>query len=328
MGDSLFNDTSPAPTNPSIRCGVLRNGLRYILQPNAYPANRVHAWLEVNTGSVSETEAEQGLAHWLEHCVFLSTDAFPGVDDLRTKLTSLGMAYTADSNAYTDYTVTCYTLEAPYAVTEQAARSVTPIAPGIESRVSVRNSAVPGLLHILHELVFRARLGRSESARGRRSRLMSAASSEAGEQASLAPLKVGETDASGPAGSSGASSVRAAIEREKLAVLSEAAMRNDVEVRHARRRVTRGRHLSTHPPTPSAAVSRRGRGDRAAARRDAPAAAHAHRQVRAHPPLHPRAAAALLRPLVPAGPLHAVCRGPVRRRGGRAGAPRRGGLWG
>ena len=209
-GPWFENKESSLPSDPSVCCGVLPNGMRYVFQPNSYPHNRVHAWLEVNTGSVAETDAEQGLAHWLEHCVFLSTDAFPEVDDLRGKLTSLGMSYGADSNAYTDYTVTCYTLEAPYAA-----------APGICEELT--DSSLPGLLHILHELVFRARLGRPESARGRRLR-GSACTAGAALKIS-APAVTGISSSGSPV-----SDLCAAIEREKLAVLSEAAMRNDVDV--------------------------------------------------------------------------------------------------
>jgi zinc protease len=90
---SWFDSDASFPSDPEITTGVLPNGLRYCLQPNSYPQNRIHTWLEVNTGSCVETDAEQGLAHYLEHCVFLSTDSFPGLDDLRKQLTELGMSY-------------------------------------------------------------------------------------------------------------------------------------------------------------------------------------------------------------------------------------------
>ena len=265
MDGSWFGNTSDvAPTDPSVRCGVLKNGLRYALQPNAYPQNRVHAWLEVNTGSTAETDTEQGLAHWLEHCVFLSTDAFPEVDDLRRLLTSLGMSYNADSNAYTDYTVTCYTLEAPYATSSSGdcAAGAVESTPGPDS---VKDSSLPGLLRILHELVFRARLGRVESERGRLLRAKLAADTSLGCVATTAPTPRAAAPAedssdvamsvpvSGEAGTtadgSATAALRAAIEREKLAVLSEAAMRNDVEVRgHAGRRTRVAPRRDLAPP--------------------------------------------------------------------------------
>lgn len=268
MDGSWFGNTSDlAPSDPSVRCGVLKNGLRYALQPNAYPQNRVHAWLEVNTGSTAETDMEQGLAHWLEHCVFLSTDAFPEVDDLRRLLTSLGMSYNADSNAYTDYTVTCYTLEAPFATAGggDGAAGAMESSPGPDS---VKDSALPGLLRILHELVFRARLGRAESERGRRLREKKQADASHGCTATTAPTPRAAAPAedasdvtmgvpvsceAGTAAEAGATAaLRAAIEREKLAVLSEAAMRNDVEVREsAGRRLCVARCDRTPPCSPS-----------------------------------------------------------------------------
>jgi secreted Zn-dependent insulinase-like peptidase len=70
--------------------------------PNGHPPNRVEgkhiffyiihslAHLEVHVGSKEETEEEQGIAHFLEHAVFLGTEKFPTADNMRTILASWG----------------------------------------------------------------------------------------------------------------------------------------------------------------------------------------------------------------------------------------------
>jgi zinc protease len=60
----LWHDSRVAGgTDPAVRTLVLPNGLRAVLRHNAYPPNRVTAWLEVHAGSLNEGEHERGLAH-------------------------------------------------------------------------------------------------------------------------------------------------------------------------------------------------------------------------------------------------------------------------
>jgi zinc protease len=47
---------------------------RYILMPNKTPKQRFLCNLVVFAGSAHEKENQQGLAHYLEHCVFLGTE--------------------------------------------------------------------------------------------------------------------------------------------------------------------------------------------------------------------------------------------------------------
>lgn len=51
--------------------GSLPNGFRYAIIHNATPPNRMDAHLQVHTGSIDEEEHEQGIAHFVEHAVFL-----------------------------------------------------------------------------------------------------------------------------------------------------------------------------------------------------------------------------------------------------------------
>jgi insulysin len=75
---------------------VLENGLKVLLVSD--PAfNKSAASLEVQAGSLMDPEERQGLAHFLEHMLFLGNKKYPEVDDFSTYLESHG-GYT---NAFT-----------------------------------------------------------------------------------------------------------------------------------------------------------------------------------------------------------------------------------
>ena len=78
------NDPIPLPQEDSdiqpdsaVTWGVLDNGLRYAILPNAEPPNRVSMRLYVDAGSLMENDDQQGLAHFLEHMAFNGTTNFP-----------------------------------------------------------------------------------------------------------------------------------------------------------------------------------------------------------------------------------------------------------
>jgi len=93
--------------------GGLPNGMRYCIMENGKPQKRFYANLEVHVGSVDETESEQGIAHFLEHMVFLGTEKHPTNKHMKKLFTRLGMEFNADANAYTDFRSTVYTFSAP-----------------------------------------------------------------------------------------------------------------------------------------------------------------------------------------------------------------------
>lgn len=111
-----FGNPSLLPSDPSLHIRILPNGLRYILYPNHYPPNRFYCQLAINTGSINETDQQQGLAHVVEHGVFMGTEKYPTAELLRQQFTALGLAFNADSNAYTDFRETVYTLEGPLSI--------------------------------------------------------------------------------------------------------------------------------------------------------------------------------------------------------------------
>jgi predicted Zn-dependent peptidase len=69
----------------------------------------------VQVGSVAEREEQQGIAHVLEHVVFLATERFRDFQELRSLLASWGMSFGGDTNAFTDFRSTAYTLTVPLA---------------------------------------------------------------------------------------------------------------------------------------------------------------------------------------------------------------------
>jgi zinc protease len=112
----LARAASPAdeklPTDPALVTGTLPNGLAYIIRQHKNPEGRVGIWLHVASGSLNETEAQRGLAHYLEHMAFNGTANFPP-GSVVPFFQSLGMAFGRDQNAFTGFDQTTYTLTLP-----------------------------------------------------------------------------------------------------------------------------------------------------------------------------------------------------------------------
>ncbi|MBT7170179.1 MAG: insulinase family protein, partial [Phycisphaerales bacterium] len=98
--------------DPRITFGELDNGLRYILHPNPKPADRVYIRLVVETGSMNESDDQQGLAHFLEHMAFNGSKNF-APSEMVSHFQRLGMAFGRDINAYTSFDVTAYNIDLP-----------------------------------------------------------------------------------------------------------------------------------------------------------------------------------------------------------------------
>jgi zinc protease len=103
---------TPIPNNPAVKVGTLKNGLKYYILKNSEPKNRMELRLVVNAGSVLETDAQQGLAHFLEHMNFNGTKNFPK-NELVNFLQKSGMKFGADLNAITTFDDTIYQLQVP-----------------------------------------------------------------------------------------------------------------------------------------------------------------------------------------------------------------------
>ena len=103
---------SDLPLDPSYRIGVLDNGMRYIIRPNATPAAQGMVYLWVNAGSLGEDPDQAGYAHFLEHMAFNGSANVPEGEMIRL-LEREGLAFGPDTNASTTFDRTIYQLNLP-----------------------------------------------------------------------------------------------------------------------------------------------------------------------------------------------------------------------
>ena len=100
------------PRDPGNVYGQFDNGLHYIIRHNANPPGRVQLYLHVKTGALNESDAQNGLAHFLEHMAFNGSTHFPP-GKLLPLLGGLGMTFGADTNAHTNLWETVFKLNLP-----------------------------------------------------------------------------------------------------------------------------------------------------------------------------------------------------------------------
>ena len=106
------HENSDLEPDPALFFGRLDNGFRYVLMHNRNPENRVSMHLNVQAGSMQETDEQQGLAHYLEHMLFNGSEHFPP-GELVKYFQSIGMAFGADANAHTGFFETVYDIFLP-----------------------------------------------------------------------------------------------------------------------------------------------------------------------------------------------------------------------
>ena len=104
--------TSDVKADPDIRFGTLPNGMRFAIRRQTIPANQASLRLWFDAGSLMETDAQAGLAHFLEHMAFNGSKAVPEGDMVKI-LERLGLAFGADTNASTNFQETIYKLDLP-----------------------------------------------------------------------------------------------------------------------------------------------------------------------------------------------------------------------
>jgi zinc protease len=105
---------SDIPVDPAIRFGALPNGMRYAILKNTTPKGEVSMRLRIGAGSLQESDAQQGLAHFLEHMAFRGSAHVPEGDVFQI-LQRLGLRVGADANASTGATETIYQWDLPKA---------------------------------------------------------------------------------------------------------------------------------------------------------------------------------------------------------------------
>ena len=102
------------PPDPAMRFGTLPNGLRYVIMKNATPSGQASLRLRFAAGSMDESDAEQGLAHLLEHMAFDGSTHVANGEMIKI-LERHGLAFGADTNASTSWEETLYKLDLPKA---------------------------------------------------------------------------------------------------------------------------------------------------------------------------------------------------------------------
>lgn len=109
--------------DPAAHFGALPNGLRYVVLPHAEPRGRVALRLLVQAGSLQETDAERGLAHFVEHMAFRGTRRFPN-GTLVDALQRHGFAFGADVSAFTFPHYTIYQIDADVSTPDRLAEAL------------------------------------------------------------------------------------------------------------------------------------------------------------------------------------------------------------
>jgi zinc protease len=100
------------PIDPATITGKLDNGLTWFIRPNKKPEQRASLRLIVNAGSVLETDAQRGLAHFVEHMAFNGTTRFQK-QEIVGYLEKAGVKFGQHTNAFTGFDETVYMLEVP-----------------------------------------------------------------------------------------------------------------------------------------------------------------------------------------------------------------------
>jgi zinc protease len=105
-------DQSDLAADPSVLFGTLPNGLRYAVKRNVTPPGQVSVRLQINAGSMMESQNQAGIAHFLEHMAFRGSSHIKDGEVFK-RLERLGAAPGADTNAATGYDSTAYQFDLP-----------------------------------------------------------------------------------------------------------------------------------------------------------------------------------------------------------------------
>ncbi|MBV7258667.1 M16 family metallopeptidase [Erythrobacter crassostreae] len=109
---AFAHEASDLEPDSRVIYGTLSNGLRYAVMKNETPSDVAAVRMQINTGSVNETEAQLGLAHFLEHMAFNGSVNVPEGEMIK-RLERYGLSFGADTNASTGFDQTTYKLNLP-----------------------------------------------------------------------------------------------------------------------------------------------------------------------------------------------------------------------
>ena len=120
---SFPHEKSDLAADPALMFGRLENGFRYVLMENREPKDRVSMHLNIQAGSLHETENQRGLAHFLEHMLFNGSEHFPP-GELVKYFQRIGMDFGSDANAHTGFDETVYDILLPQNDSESIAEGL------------------------------------------------------------------------------------------------------------------------------------------------------------------------------------------------------------
>lgn len=105
-----LNPMQPIPADKDVRVGKLENGMTYYIRHNDKPKGQADFYILHNVGAIQENDAQQGLAHFLEHMAFNGTKNLPG-KQLIEYLEKVGVKFGVNLNANTAWDRTLYLLK-------------------------------------------------------------------------------------------------------------------------------------------------------------------------------------------------------------------------
>ncbi len=106
------HQASDLKPDTNVTYGKLPNGVRYAVMHNETPSNTAALRMRFGTGSLNETDRQRGIAHFTEHMAFNGSKNIPEGEMVK-RLERLGLAFGADTNAYTSFDETVYMLNLP-----------------------------------------------------------------------------------------------------------------------------------------------------------------------------------------------------------------------
>ncbi len=104
-----LNPMQPIPADKEVRTGRLDNGMTYYIRHNEKPKGQADFYILHDVGAIQENDAQQGLAHFLEHMAFNGTKNLPG-KQLTEYLETVGVKFGANLNAGTSWDYTVYNI--------------------------------------------------------------------------------------------------------------------------------------------------------------------------------------------------------------------------
>jgi zinc protease len=120
----LFAAAAPLATDSRNLTGVLENGVTWVYRQHSQPPGKMSLEMHVRTGSLNESDAQRGLAHFIEHMAFNGSENFPP-GKLIPYFESIGMQLGPDLNAFTSFDQTVYLLFTPNTEPAQIEKALT-----------------------------------------------------------------------------------------------------------------------------------------------------------------------------------------------------------